>query len=275
MTPSSEELEAFHDRAMSLDGMLAKLKSAEVGKIESIAALAALAKDWLRLSPALKSGTEGFLPSLDPYDAAMSDVLASTKQRSRATAYRAKLKLFGPGFLDSIVVPIMRFEGSPAQTAARQLEALLTPSVTPDELSYVQEAARCSSLHCHRAAIVLLWAAGVARLHNKIQALGFAAFNSAAATASGKKGGPYNRITKAISIASVAELQRLRDFDVIAVGLDLWGYDLQAFEEQDRLLGVRNSAAHPGMFAPTALDVRQFAEKLRRYIFDLVKLGDG
>jgi hypothetical protein len=255
----------------ALDGTLARLKSAEITKAETISLIAALAKEWLRLSPSLKMGTEGFLPSLDPYDAAMTEVLAATRQRSRASAYRARFKLFGVGFIDAVVVPLMRFEGSPAQAAARQLEALLAPSVTDEELQYVQEAARCSSVHCHRAAIILLWAAAIARLHTKIQAAGFGAFNAAAASASAKKGPPYNRITKSLFIGSVAELQRLRDFDVLGVGLEMWNFDLQGFEEQDRLLGVRNSAAHPGMFAPTALDVRQFAEKLRRYVFDLIK----
>ena len=35
----------------------------------------------------------------------------------------------------------------------------------------------------------------------------------------------------------------------------------------DRLLGQRNSAAHPGMGQPTILDVQQFARKITAYIF--------
>ncbi|WP_330970464.1 hypothetical protein, partial [Lysobacter sp. A3-1-A15] len=117
--------------------------------------------------------------------------------------------------MDKIVVPVMRYEGSPAQTAARQLEALFSESVTPEEAQYVSEAARCSSLHCHRAAMILLWAAAIARFHAEIQRIGFTAFNSAAATASAIKGPPFNRITKGLNVASLGELQRGRDFDVI------------------------------------------------------------
>jgi hypothetical protein len=233
--------------------------------------LAAAAKEWHRLSPALKTGAEGFIPPLDGYDQTMSEVLAATKQRSRATAYRKKLAPFAEGFLEAIVVPVMRFEGSPGQVAARQIEGVLSDLVKPEELVYVQEAARCSSVHCQRAALVLLWAAAMGHFHTKIQAAGFSSFNAAAATAGAKKGTPYNRITKNLNIQSLPELQKTRDFDVIAVGMDLWSYDMQAFEELDRLLGVRNSAAHPGMFHPGALDVRQFAEKLRRYVFELIK----
>jgi hypothetical protein len=201
----------------------------------------------------------------------MGEVLASTKQRSRASAYRQRLRPFVVGFLDAVVIPLMRFEGSPGQVAARRISSALEDLLRPEEVPYIEEAARCSSVHCHRGAIVLLWAAAIARLHTSIQSIGFAAFNTAATAASAKKGPPYNRITKGLAVQSLAELQRTRDFDIIAVGVELWSLDLQTFEELDRLLGTRNSAAHPGMFQPGALDVQQFAEKLRRNLFERIR----
>lgn len=269
MTPSADALEDFHDRIQRVDSELAKLSSSEV-RADMQANLAKFAREWLRYSTELKNGTDGFLPPLDQYDLAMSELLNATKQRSRATALRKKLAPFRNGFMDKVVVPLMRYEGSPAQAAARQLEALFAGTVTSEEAQYISEAARCSSLHCHRAAIILLWAAAIARFHAEIQRIGFTAFNSAAATAAVIKGAPYNRITKSLIIGSLGELQRGRDFDVIAVGMEIWKYDLQAFEELDRLLGQRNSAAHPGMFSPTSLDVRQFAEKVKRFVFDAI-----
>lgn len=269
IVPTSEEIEAFHDRVHRLDMELADLKNTEC-RATLQTELANAARAWLKLSTALKNSGEGFLPSLDVYDLAMSEVLSSTKQRARATAVRNKLKPFRDGFMDRVVVPLMRYEGSPSQAAARQLEALFEGYVTAEEQVYISEAAKCSSLHCHRAAIILLWAAGISRMHAEIQQIGFSAFNTAAAEAAVIKGAPYNRITKALVIGSLGELQRGRDFDLIAVGMKIWGYDLQAFEELDRLLSVRNSAAHPGMFAPSSLDVRQFAEKLKRYVFEMI-----
>lgn len=248
---------------------LSKHSAAEI-RSDMQAELAKVAKEWLRFSAGLKNGTDGFLPSLDQFDLAMSELFNSTKQRTRASTIRKKLVPFRDGFMDKVVIPLMRYEGSPAQVAARQLEFLFLDVVTPDEAQYVSEAARCSSLHCYRAAIIMLWAAAIARFHGEIQRIGFTAFNTAAATASAIKGSPYNRITKGLEVGSLGELQRGRDFDVIAVGMEIWKYDLQAFEELDRLLGQRNSAAHPGMFSPTSLDVRQFAEKVKRFVFDKI-----
>jgi hypothetical protein len=269
MTPSADDLEAFHDRTLKLDSDLSRLKTTELrGEIQ--AEIARHAREWLRISSGLKTGTDGFLPSLDVYDLAMTEVLGATKLRTRASTCRGKLAPFLDGFMDKVVVPLIRFEGSPAQAAARQLESMFSGSVSSEEAQYVAEAARCSSVHCHRAAIVLLWAAAMARFHGEIQRIGFDAFNSAAATASVIKGAPYNRIARGLSISTLGELQRGRDFDVIAVGMEIWKYDLQAFEELDRLLGQRNSAAHPGMFAPSSLDVRQYAEKTKKFVFDVV-----
>jgi hypothetical protein len=271
MTVSSESLEAFSDRVKAADTELSKMGNRELTAGEAISTLAGLAKEWLRLSPELKNSAEGLLPSLDAYDLAMSELLQATKIRTRATSYRKKLLPFVDSFLDKVVVAYMRYEGSPSQAAARQVEGVFQGAVTAEELAYVQEAARCSSQHCHRAAIIMLWAAAVSRVHNAVQSVGFTSFNSAAGTASSKKGAPYSRLTKGLTVGSLAELQRLGDKDVLIVGLELWKYDLQVFEEQDRLLGIRNSAAHPGMYSPLALDVRLFADKVRRNVFDVVR----
>lgn len=272
MLLSSEALEEFGDRIKGLDTVLAKLGSAEVTKADLVATLASVAKEWLRVSPELRNGADGYLPVLDAYDLAMADILQATKARTRASAYRKKLAVFVEKFLDSVVIAYMRFEGSPSQASARQVESVFAGAVGPEELVYVQEAARCSSLHCHRAALIMLWAAAMARLYSGILAAGFSAFNTAATGVAAKKGAPYNRFTKGgLTITSLADLQNARDADVLLVALELWGYDLQLYEEQGRLLGTRNSAAHPGMFSPVALDVRQFAEKVRRYVFDAAK----
>jgi hypothetical protein len=144
----------------------------------------------------------------------MTELLQSTKQRTRASSYRTKLKPFLDGLIDNVVVPLIRFEGSPGQVAERMLEAIFLDFTEADEYPYIQEAARCSSVHCHRAAIVLFWAAAIGRMHTSIQNKGFAAFNAAATAASAKKGSPYNRITKGLTIQSLPELQRTRDFDI-------------------------------------------------------------
>lgn len=266
MTPTSEELEAFHERANSLYAQLGA--NHNFVRVDQSAALADAARDWLKISAALKEAVDGFLPALEQFDSAMAEVLKATKQRTRANVFRKYLEPFKTVFMDSVVVPLMRHEGSPSQAAARQLEGIFAGLVSTEEGQYISEAARCSSVRCHRAAIVMLWAATIARIHAEIQVVGFAAYNAAAAASVKKKGSPYNRIQNSINVTSLADLQLGRDFDLIAVGMELWGYDSQTFDELNRCLNIRNTAAHPGSFEPTSLDVRQFAEKVKRFTFE-------
>jgi hypothetical protein len=266
----SEALEAYHDRVCALDSSLAKLKSAEVSRAELVEQVATVAKEWLRIGQQLRSASVVAHAVLDKYDEAVAEVLNSTRQRTRASTFRARLAPLVEAFYDDVVIPAIRIEGSPAQVAARQLQAVFDGDLSTDEASYVEEAARCAGTHCNRAAIILLWAAAVARMHTAVQRIGFDTYNASLATAAARKGYPFNKLSKGASLSSLPELQRGRDFDLLVVGMDLWKYDLQAYEELDRLLGLRNSAAHPGMFHPSTLEVQQFAQKVHRFVFQAI-----
>ena len=268
MTPTSEELEAFVDRVSQIYKELGA--NHNFARVDQSSTLADVARDWLRLSAALKETTDGLLPAIEQFDAKMAEVLKATKHRTRTSAFRRLLEPFKSGFMDAVVVPLMRHEGSPAQAAARQLEGLFSGLVSADEAQYIAEAARCSAVRCHRAAIVMLWAAAIARFHAEIQNVGFVSYNTAAAATSKKSGSPFNRVTKTINVTSLADLQLGRDFDMIAIGMELWGYDSQTFDELNRCLNIRNSAAHPGSFEPSSLDLRQFAEKLKQHVFEKI-----
>ena len=109
----------------------------------------------------------------------------------------------------------------------------------------------------------------MARFHGAIEKLGFNSYNAALDHVLQKKAPPFNKVSKT-PIASLPELQKCRDFDLIVIGMELWKYDLQVFEELDRLLGIRNSATHPGMLKPSALDVQQYVAKVGAYVFAIL-----
>lgn len=271
MTPSSEQLESFLERLRALDRELAVLKGAEVRKAELLSTIKSIAKEWLRLSEGLRASEALLQDSLGPIDSNLKQILESTNARTRSSAYRGKLVPVIASFTDKVVVPVIRHEGSPAQVASRQLLSEFVGKVSADEQSYLEEAARCLSSRCNRAAIILLWAAAMSRFHSAIEKIGFNAYNMALDQTTQKKGNPFSRVSK-INISSLPELQRARDFDLLVVGMEVWKYDLQVFEELDRLLGIRNNAAHPGMLRPSALDVQQYASKVGMYVFSVVPI---
>lgn len=270
MLPDSDNLEDYHQRLVAVLARLAKLKNSQSIPLDVVSTLAELAKDWLRQSSAFHSLGLFDKDTLEHYDGLMKAILTSTGQQSRASAYVKKLQPITTSFVDSIIIPIIKAEGNPSQIAARQLKAIFAPYITSDEVAYVEEAANCMILECHRAAIIMLWAAAVARFHAAIVNLGFNTFNSALIKTQSKKQRPFSNVSTG-QISSIGELQLARDFDIIVVGMELWKYDMQTFEELARLLGTRNNAAHPGMYHPNASDVQHFATKLESYVFQLIR----
>lgn len=269
MTPSSDQLEAFFERLKNLGRELSHLKGAEVRKAETIAEIKAVSKEWLRFSESLRSVGVLSQESLNFVDVPLKELLQSTNVRTRSSTYYNKLEPVLASFTEGIVVPVIRFEGSPSQVASRQLMSEFAGKVSPDEQNYIEEASRCLASRCSRAAIILLWAAAMARFHGAIEKLGFNTYNAALDNVTQKKGIPFNKVSKT-AIGSLPELQKCRDFDLIVVGMELWKYDIQVFEELDRLLGIRNSAAHPGMLKPSALDVQQYGAKVGTYVFTVI-----
>ncbi len=242
MMPSSDQLEAFFERLQSISRELSDLKGAEVRNAETIAEIKALSKEWLRFSESLRSAQALSLESLNLVDAPLKAALQSTNVRTRSSTYLKRLEPVLSSFTDRIVVPVIRLEGSPSQVASRQLVSELAGKVSPDEQNYIEEAARCLASRCNRAAIILLWASAMARFHGAIENR-IHSYNAALDHVLQKKVPPFNKVSKT-PIASLPELQKCRDFDLIVIGMELWKYDLQVFEELDRLLGIRNSAAH-------------------------------
>lgn len=271
MIPSSDQLETFLERLTALDRELSKMKGAEVRKAETITEIKAVSRDWLRFSEALRSVEALPQENLNFIDGRIRELLQGANVRTRSSAYRKRLMPVISSFTDRIVIPMIRLEGSPSRVASRQLLSEFCGQVTPDEQGYLEEAARCLASSCNRAAIILLWAVAMARLHGAIEKLGFNAYNIAVDQVAQKKGNPFSKVSRTC-VASLPELQRCRDFDLLVVGMELWKYDLQVYEELDRLLGIRNSAAHPGMLKPSSLDVQQYASKVCTYVCRIVPI---
>jgi hypothetical protein len=272
MLPKSDDLEQLYARTKKLVGALRRMRGAELTKQDLKDELAAISRTWLRVSPGIREAGCCKNEVLAQFDAGMTDLLSSATQRARASAVKKKLDPFVDGVVDAVIVPVIQVEGSPRQVAARQIQDAFEGVVSPEEGVYVEEAARCVTVECYRAAIIMLWAAAVARIHGAIVRLGFGAYSKAVDGATSKAGAPFNRVKAGAKITSLPELQRSRDADLLVVGMDLFRYDLQSYQELDRLLGQRNDCAHPGMNRPGALDVQQFASKLRMLVFERVSL---
>jgi hypothetical protein len=271
MLPSSDELEQLHARAKHAWTVMKKKGAAEISQTQTKESLAQIARDWLRLSPSIRQADLCAAAMMASFDEDMQALLSGTTTRTRANTFGRRLERFVVKAVDQLIVPLIPYEGSPRQVAARQIQTAFPPGLSAEETAYVEEASRCVTVQAFRAAMIMLWAAGIARMHRAIANRGFNAYNAAVDACVSRKGPPFNKVRDGAKVTSLPELQRSRDADVLIVGLELFGYDLQGYQELDRLLGTRNDAAHPGQFEPTALDVQQFAHKVGQHIFQGVR----
>jgi hypothetical protein len=270
MLPRSDEIEQIISRARQLAIDLRHIGQREITQSSLKEALAQLARDWLRISQTLRDQSVCDVSVLSNYDQLLEDVLNSTTIRSRASAVLKKLLPFVEEAMTTIVVPLIQYDGSPRQVAARQVLGMMSSHLSPDEQAYAEEAARCVTVQSYRAAIIMLWCVAIARFHSVIVIRGYDAFNRAIDEIIAKKVPPFTRIKESSKLTSLPELQRSKDSDLIIIGMQLFSYDLQISQELDRLLGIRNDAAHPGMSQPNSLDVLQFASKIDQYILQLI-----
>jgi hypothetical protein len=127
------------------------------------------------------------------------------------------------------------------------LQKLVTGLPNPDESEYLKEAIDCANSGFHRGAIVLGWCATIDRIQKRIQALGFANFNTASTALKNQNSGRHKRWNKEFKVTTLSELQEVFDNDLITV---CEGLNLIDGNQADRLKEVdfqyRNHSAHPG-----------------------------
>lgn len=119
--------------------------------------------------------------------------------------------------------------------------------LSSDEGEYLAEAQRCLEVNALRACIVLGWCAAIARIHTKIEELGYDKFNQATVDMSGKTTGRFKFFTKRFSIHSKSELQTVFDTDLLWVLEYLQLIDNNQHQRLRHCFEFRNNSAHPGL----------------------------
>ena len=161
------------------------------------------------------------------------------------SSYLAVLDSVLDRFKDRLILPIQ--QTSSKVESKFDLRKLVVGLSSPEESEYLTEAIDCANAGFHRAAIVLGWCAAISRIQQRIQLLGFAAFNTASTALKNQTSGRHKRWNKEFNITTLGELQTVFDNDLITV---CEGMALLDSNQADRLIDVdfqyRNHSAHPG-----------------------------
>ena len=139
-------------------------------------------------------------------------------------------------------IEISAFTPSATLSIAPYIEGLST-----DEGEYLAEAQRCLDVNALRACIVLGWCATIARIHAKIEQIGYDKFSQATVEMAGRTTGRFKFFTKKLSIQSKSELQTVFDTDLLWVLEYLQLIDNNQHQRLRHCFEFRNNSAHPGL----------------------------
>jgi len=135
-----------------------------------------------------------------------------------------------------------------------------------DEGDYLGEAQRCLSANALRGCIVLGWCATIARIHAKIQDMGFEKFTKATEEMQSKTVGRFKPFNKKLPVESMSELQRIFDTDILWVLEYLQLIDGNQHARLRHCFEMRNNSAHPGLAPITGENLYSFYSDITQIV---------
>jgi hypothetical protein len=170
-------------------------------------------------------------------------ILRLSKIKPRKTTLLAELSGAVKAYKEIIhAVETASFASSQALSIAPFVEGL-----QGDETAYLDEAQRCLTVDGLRACVVLGWCATIARIHRKIEEIGFVRFSQATQEMHGKTTGRFKPFRKQFYIESRSELQTVFDTDLLWVLEYLELIDNNQHQRLRHCFELRNNSAHPGL----------------------------
>lgn len=134
------------------------------------------------------------------------------------------------------------------------------------EGDYLDEAQRCLSVDALRGCIVLGWCATISRVHDKIEELGFDKFNKATEEMSAKTVGRFKPYNKKFAVASISELQRVFDTELLWVLEYMELIDGNQHQRLRHCFDMRNHSAHPGLAPISGENLYSFFSDITKFV---------
>jgi hypothetical protein len=193
--------------------------------------------------------------SITAFSTRFEALLAMTRGQPMKTAYLKALSEISAPYVPDIVhhIEIGSFTSVTGLSIAPYIEGLPI-----DEGDYLDEAQRCLGAQALRACIVLGWCATVARIHSKIEEIGFDKFSKATEEMKAKTTGRFKPFTKTYTVESLSELQRIFDTDLLFILEYLQLIDSNQHARLRHCFDMRNHSAHPGLAPITGENLYSF-----------------
>lgn len=266
-----ELLSVTQAQVTDLASVIKAIRSAPTTRIRQHALLnagASAARHWFdTVRPTLEKA--GF-PSetISAFSARFEALLAMTRGQPMKSSYLASLAEISGRYIPDIVHPIEigSFSSLTGLSIAPYVEGLPV-----NEGDYLDEAQRCLSANALRGCIVLGWCATIARIHRKIEEIGFDKFSKATEEMKAKTTGRFKPFTKTYMVESLSELQRIFDTDILFILEYLQLIDSNQHARLRYCFDMRNHSAHPGEAPITGENLYSFFSDITQIVLKNAK----
>lgn len=222
------------------------------------------ATDWFAVQASQLAADGVASDILDKYEPAFRELLRlSDGSGNRKSSYLSQLDAILKNFREDFVVPLQ----TRRPVAKSLVEDVLSDLGDPEESDYLREATAAASAGLFRAAAVLGWCAAIDRIHRRIGAIGFIAFNVKSAEMASVTKGRYKRFSSPQNVHSLAEIREVFDTVILWV---IEGMGLIDNNEHTRLkscFDLRSQCAHPGNAPITEYNLLSFFSDLNAIVF--------
>lgn len=264
MSSELEKLKALHEELKAFKRDIQKHVGPSIAKQELRTRAEKLGAGWFA----------DFLPSLSlttapevvaKYSTAFNKLIKLSAPNNLKTSYMAAVTVLTKKFRDELILPQQSNQGGGSATLA-VLGQVLGTLPSQEENEYLKEAVDCARQGFLRAAVVLGWCAAIDRVHHKIEALGFPAFNVASARMASQLQGRFKKFNQVQNVSSLSELRAV--FDNIILWI-IEGMALVDSNQHTRLTScfeMRCQCAHPGEAPITPFNLMSFFSDINEII---------
>lgn len=265
------ELQKFLSDLKSLRSTIKSDKSKTVNKVAVRQKAEHLSSTWLsRYSAELMGGGQCNKAILDKTSEDFRQLLKITGPSNHKSSYLKLLNSIIRPFKDEFLLPLHE---SPTISRSLALLSDLFKGLPAEEDSYLREAIECSQKGFLRAAVVLGWCATMARVHQKIEQVGFPQFNITSARMASEQKGRFKKFNKVFNVSSLGDLREVFDNDVLWVLEGLQLIDSNQHMRLHSCFEMRCQSAHPGEAPITEFNLLSFFSDLKEIVLENPKFS--
>ncbi len=238
-------LQALHEELKALRRALRGEENPRVAKKSLRHEAERLGRHWFdKVQPDLARTNAISVELLKKYDTGFERLIKLSAPNNLRTSYLETVEALAKQIRIELILPLQTSGAN--RSPPTVFESFVASLKDPVESAYFQEAIDCAKQGFLRAAAVMAWCAAIDRIHQKIERVGFSAFNVTSAQMASQQKGRFKRFNQTQSVTSLSELREVFDTIVLWVIEGMGFIDSNQHTRLRSCFEMRCHCAHPG-----------------------------